>query len=137
MGTSAYRTPESCATCGTAIVVADAYLSRDGPVCEECHRADAAAARGRDRARESNTEALLGGIFSTLAGVTLLATGLLFPEIQVRACVIAVAVLVGMVIRVPRMETTEAHGAAGKWLVVLGAILGAIGVVAILVRFAG
>lgn len=137
MGTAAYRKAEACAACGESLVAAEAYLSGDGPVCEACHRAAATAERGRNVAREANVGVLLSGIFSTLGGVTLLATGLFLPPaVPVRVCLVAAGVIVSGVITVRRTQATAAHGTLGRALVALGAIAGALGLVAIVARLA-
>jgi len=135
MPTAPYRSAEGCAACGVPLVAGDALLSSRGPVCEACHKAESAAERERNVLRESNTSALLGGIFSTLAGVALLMMGVIATELPLRICVIAITVVVGAVARVRGMRTSAVHGTIGKRLVGLGAVLGAIGVVAIFVRF--
>ena len=135
MPTPAYRSAEGCASCGVPVVAAEAFLSGRGPVCEACHKTESAAERERNVLRESNTSALLGGIFSTLAGVALLMMGVIATELPLRVCLIAITVVVGAVARVRGMHTDAAHGTVGKRLVGLGAVLGAIGVGAIVVRF--
>jgi hypothetical protein len=125
-----------CAACGTPLIAAKAHLSSDGPVCEACHKAASAVDRRRNVARESNVNALLGGIFSVLGGAWLLVTAL-GGVIFVKLSLIAVIVVVGAVATVLRMQTTAAHGTLGKGLVVLGAIAGALGLVGVLAALAG
>jgi hypothetical protein len=132
-----YRSPEVCATCRAPLVAAEAYLSGSGPVCEACHKATFKAERRREAVRESNTSALLGGIFSTLAGLALLVMGVLAAEIPVKIFAISVVVVGGAVLHVPRMETDALRGTVGKKLVYVGAVLGALGVLALAVRLAG
>jgi hypothetical protein len=133
--TTPYRSPEArCASCNAQIVAAEAYLSGSGPVCEPCHKQAAMADRQRSLGRESNTDALLGGIFASLSGLALAGLGMFSPEIPVRPTAIAMAVIVTAVVRVPRMHTTAAHGTVGKRLVAVGAVLGGIGLLVLVAR---
>src|SRR5262245_48994882 len=94
-----------CAVCGVALTRDDAYLSSAGAVCDACHKRDAVAQRHRNASRETNVEALLGGIFATASGAGLGLVGLFSDVVPIKLCLLCAVVVVIAYGRVFKLST--------------------------------